>query len=109
MYNLMKSIEIVTRRHLHQSVTVSSCPIRELILNDALKSEEILQNWEIVANFPVKYEAYSVELLKAVVTLWTTVRCFAFAKRWNEQFQRKFKKHGTRSTLKRKGTEKETE
>ena len=85
------------------------CPIQELIVNDALKSEEILQNWEIVGLFPVKYEAYSVELLKAVVTLWTTVRCFAFTKGWNKQFQRKLKKHGTRSTLKRKGKEKKTE
>ena len=87
VYNLMKSIEIVTRRHLHQSVNVSSCPIQELIVNDALKSEEILQNWEIVGLFPVKYEAYSVELLKAVVTLWTTVRCFAFTKGGTNSFK----------------------
>ena len=57
----------------------------------------------------MKYEAYSVELLKAVVTQWTSVRCFAFTKGWNKQFQRKLKKHGTRSTLKRKGKEKKTE
>ena len=63
------------------------CPIQELIVNDALKSEEILQNWEIVGLFPVKYEAYSVELLKAVVTLWTTVRCFAFTKGGTNSFK----------------------
>ena len=28
---------------------------------------------------PAKYEAYSLELLKAVVELWATVRCFSFA------------------------------
>ena len=70
--------------------------------------QKILSAWKVVAPLPSKYKPYSIELLRAIITLWTNVRCFAFAKGWNEQFRKKFHKHGTRSTLKKRGTEEET-
>ena len=104
----MESIEKVTRHHL-QSHRNHHIPIQQVIIGDALKDHaEILSAWEIVAPLPSKYEPYSIELLRAIITLWTNVRCFAFAKGWNEQFEKKFHKHGTRSTLKKRGTEEET-
>ena len=101
----MKSIEIATRQHLHQPVTVSNCPIQEIIVNDALKSEEILQNGEMVALFPVKYEAYCVELLKGVVILWTTLYTISHSQKsgMNSFKGSKEVKHGTRSMLKKDG------
>ena len=70
-------------------------------LNDAVKNQKILSAWELVAPLPSKYEPYSIELLQAIIALWTNVRCFAFAKGWNEQFEKKFHKDGARSTLKK--------
>ena len=107
----MESIEIVTRQHLNSDSiqTTMGCSIQQRIIDNALENTDLLRKWELVALLPAKYESYSIELLEAVVTLWTTVRCFAFAKEWNNHFQKKFIKHGTRKTLKKKGTEKETE
>ena len=62
---------------------------------------------EGVTPLPSKYKPYSIELLRAIITLWTNMHCFAFAKGWNEQFEKKFYKHVTRSTLKKRRTEKE--
>ena len=102
---------MVTRQHLNSDGIQNTlgCSIQQRIINNALGDVNILQKWELIAPLPAKYETYSIELLEAVITLWTTVRCFAFAKGWNDHFQKKFIKHGTRKTLKKKGTEKETE
>ena len=107
----MESIEKVARHHLNTDAVQNSvgCSIQQLIVKEALGNVDILRKWELIALLPAKYEKYSIELLEAVITLWTTVRCFAFAKGWNDHFQKKFIKHGTRKTLKNKGTEKETE
>lgn len=106
---LMESIEKVTRHHLNRDAVQESigCSIQQRIMKDVIRNVDILQKWELIAPLPAKYEMYSIELLEAIVTLWTTVRCFAFAKGWNDHFQKKFIKHGTRKTLKKKGTEKE--
>ena len=107
----MESIEMVTRHHLNfdEIQNTMGCSTQQCILNDCLRNADILQKWEVIAPLPSKYEKYSIELLEAVITLWTTVRCFAFAKGWNDRFQKKFIKHGTKKTLQKKGTEKETE
>ena len=101
---------MVTRRHLSPDLMQNAMgySIQQVILSDCLKDADILQKWELIASLPAKYEAYSIELFEAVVMLWTTVRCFAFAKGRNDHFQKKFVKHGTRKTLKTKGTDKET-
>ena len=39
---------------------------------------------------------YSIELLKAVISLWVSIRGHAFAKGWTMQFERRYKK-GTRN------------
>ena len=53
------------------------------------------------AIIPAKYEAYSLELLKAVVELLATVRCFSFAPGCNILLQKvSAKKQETRRVLK---------
>ena len=46
----------------------------------------------------IKYEQYSVELLKAVVDLWVNIRGHSFARDFMMNFEAKFTK-GTRKTL----------
>ena len=106
VFYLFQSIELVTRRHLHLD-KVTELPIQQVAIEDCLKDQSILVKWEGIAKLPAKHEAYSIKLLRAIVTLWTKVRCFAFVKGWNEHFQTKakFQKHGTRRSLKRKATE----
>ena len=41
-----------------------------------------------------QYDKYSVELLKAVVSLWVTVRSHAFTKGWTMQFERQYIPNG---------------
>ena len=104
----MESIEKVTRHHL-QSHRSHHIPIQQVIIGDALKDQKILSAWEGVTPLPSKYKPYSIELLRAIITVWTNMHCFAFAKGRNEQFEKKFHKHVTRSTfkLKKRRTEKE--
>ena len=60
---------------------------------------KILSKWEDIAHgIPHRFEKYSIELLKAVVRLWTTVRMHAFAKGWTMKFEKWYQK-GTRKTL----------
>ena len=77
---------------------------------EVLNDPHILEMWDAnAAIIPAKYEAYSLELLKAVVELWATVHCFSFAAGCNILLQKvSAKKQGTRRVLKMKGTEKES-
>jgi len=68
-------------------------------MEDVLRSEPVLLQWEEVASsIPHQYEKYSMELLKAVVSLWVTMRAHAFAQGWTMKFERRYKK-GTRKSL----------
>ena len=105
-YLMMEAIEVETRRYLRPD-GVQQAPgqaVQQQIVCSILDNQAILSRWDFLASpIPPRYEAYSIELLKEVATLWTTVRCFSFAKSWNDKTsQEKFKKHGTRKTLQRK-------
>ena len=67
----MESIEIVKRHHINSDVIqdITGCPIQGCIVTEALRNADVLQKWEIIAPLPAKYEAYSIELLEAVITL----------------------------------------
>lgn len=102
-YLLMESIEVETRQYL-QPDGVKQAPgqaVQQQIISSVLDNKAILSRWDLLASpIPPRYEAYSLELFEEIVTLWTTVRCFSFAKSWNDKTaQEKFKKHGTRKTL----------
>lgn len=101
----MESIELVIRRHLNTQsaqVLTPGTNIRQLIMEDVLKSGPLLSRWEAIAHtIPDKYEPYSIELLQAITDLWVTVRGYSFAKDWTMKFVSKYKK-GTRKTLKEK-------
>ena len=91
---LMELIEKETRyclNHLHSGQLQLTKTISE--------NEKILAQWDEMAS-PLIEPHYSLELLKEVVSLWVTVRCYAFAKNVSQQeSQKKFVKHGTRKTL----------
>ena len=100
---------MITRSVLDMRMIVPSEDIHSKVVDKILADQEILEMWEKVASgVPPKYEEASIELLKAVVELWATIRCFSFAAGCNILLQKKTtKKKGTRRVLKMKGTDKD--
>ena len=103
VFQLIEAIEIVVRHHLEVS-RVNSQPADtnhcKHIVEETLNSRPILEQWEQIAqSVPPQYETYSIELLCAIVTLWTTVRGHSFAKGWTMKFEKKYSK-GIRKSLK---------
>ena len=94
---------MVVRQHLEVSIVSSLSADKDHakdIIREALSSKHILEQWEQIAySVPPKYEKYSLELLSAVVTLWTTVRGHSFAKGWTMNFEKRYSK-GVRKSLK---------
>ena len=107
VYQLMESIEWVSRRHLNLKrihELSSGMDVHKLILDDVLRSELVLACWEIVAHhIPNKYEPYSLQLLQHVTDLWIIIRGHSFVKEFTTKFEKKYKK-GTRKTLKQGST-----
>ena len=69
------------------------------ILAETMDSKPILEHWDVIArSIPPNYESYSLELLRAVVTLWITIRGHCFAEGWTMKFEKKYSK-GVRKTL----------
>ena len=103
VYCLMESIELVTRQHLHLKniqVLSSGSNIQKLIMDDVLLSESVLACWEKVAyHIPVKYEPYSLELLRHITDLWIKIRGHSFTKDFTTKFVQRCSK-GTRKGLK---------
>lgn len=57
--------------------------LRKLILEDILKSEDVLTIWNnLAASIP---EKHSICLLKSVANLWITMRGYSFAKGWTDK------------------------
>ncbi len=102
----MESIERVTRLYLQSDGVkqTSDHSVQLQIVSSVLKNSAILSRWDILAAaIPPRLESLSLELLKEIATLWTTVRCFSYAKSFNEKKSHEdFQKHGTRKTLKQK-------
>lgn len=93
---------MVVRHHLNIPAIQSYLPntdLREVIIKEALGSSSLLPYWETIAHYiPSRYEKYSIELLKAIIELWITIRGHSFAKDWTMKFESKHKK-GTRRAL----------
>ena len=106
----MERVEQITRSVLNVQTIRQSENLHSAIVDEVLKDPRILEMWDANAMLiPAKYETYSLELLKAVVELWATVRCFSFAAGCKILLQKvSAKKQGTRRVLKMKGTEKES-
>ena len=106
----MERVEQITRSILNVQTIKQSENLHSAIVDEVLNDPRILEMWDTNATIiPAKYEAYSLELLKAIVELWATVRCFSFAAGCNILLQKvSTKKQGTRRVLKMKGTEKES-
>ena len=104
-YKLTEQIEVVTR-HLRSDHQPCDQAIQQQIISSVLNNKPILSHWVLLAS-PIlsRYEVFSLELLKEVVALWTTVRYFSFAKSIHDKTsQEKFKKHGTQKTLQPKNS-----
>ena len=101
---------MISRTVLDVRKLVPSEDVHSRICKQVLSDHEILEMWERVAiGVPQKYEKHSIELLKAVIELWATVRCFSFTAGCNILLQKKGSnaKKGTRRILKMKGTDKD--
>lgn len=107
----MKEIEYKARKHLSTTSIQPNEDHQHAIIEDVLKDTSLLDTWDQLSHkIPSRYESYSLELLKEIVKLWTTIRCNSFAKCYTMQQQhQEFVKHGTRRTLKVKNTEKEAQ
>ena len=106
----MERVEKITRSILNVQKLKPSENLHSAIVEEVFNDPCTLEMWKAIATgIPVKYETYSLELLKAVVELWATVRCFSFAAGCNILLQKATaKKQGTRRALKMRGTEKES-
>ena len=94
-YQILEQIELKTKYFLKQAGVQLSDPIQVKIISSVLKDTHIMRQWNVMSG------AANEELLTEITKLWTTVRCFAFAKNWNDKvIHDKFQKHGTRKTLK---------
>ena len=100
----MEKVEQITRNVLNVRTIKRSENLHSAVVDEVLKDPQILEMWDANATLiPAKYEAYSLELLKAVVELWATVRCFSFAAGCDILLQKvSAKKQGTRRVLKMK-------
>ena len=104
----MERIELITRQHLHVQSLTPGKDMQAAIEHDVLHDAVALETWgDMALSIPARYEAYSLELLQAVCQLWTTIRCFSFAKGCNILFKKGYQR-GTRQGLKKRGTEKDT-
>ena len=101
VYNLIESIEMIVRQELQTTNYAAEENLYSLISELVLSDQAILRCWEGIADsIPIKYEQYSIELLKDIAHLWVTIRGFSFAKTWTMQFEVNKYKKGTRKTLK---------
>lgn len=86
------------QRTEHASVTQGT-DNRSSVIEDALKAEPVLCYWEAIADgIPPAFDAYSVELLKALISLWVGIRAHVCAKGWTMKFQNYNKKPNTYSS-----------
>lgn len=109
VYEVMELLEYKVRQHLSSTTIQPNEHHQAAIIHDVMADTQILEKWEIIAGkIPTKFETHSLELLEEVTKLWTTIRCNSFAKCYSMQCKSQFSKHGTRKSLKSKGTDKET-
>ena len=84
---------MVVRCHLDISKVSSQSSDKDHareIIDEALRSGPILEQWDQLAHcIHPTYEKYSIELLSAIVTLWTTIRGHSFAQGWTMHFEKK--------------------
>ena len=105
VYHFMLDVEEVVHTQLNiKNFSVPTSHSQDVNFSDSLiaqviETKSVLSKWEdITHRIPHRFEEYSIELLKAVVRLWTTVRLHAFAKGWTMKFEKRYQK-GTRKTL----------
>ena len=97
----MLDVEMVVRRRLNVKKVHShkETSLADNLITEVMEIESVLSKWEEIAHcIPQRFEKYSIELLRAVVRLWATVRLHAFAKGWTMNFEKRYQK-GIRKTL----------
>ena len=102
----MLEVEKVVRTQLNiknfsvdASHSLTDSNLSDKLIGQVIETESVLSKWEDISHtIPHRFEKYTIELLKAVVRLWTTMRLHAFAKGWTMKFEKRYQK-GTRKTL----------
>lgn len=96
----MESIELIARYYMNVNTFTPGTDLRTHILEEVQLSGSVLSHWEAIAcSIPSRYELYSIELLKAITTLWIYIHRHSFAKEWTMKFERSKYQKGTRKTL----------
>ena len=82
--HLLEEVEIVVRHHLnvHSIKTYDQgTDVRTSIIDEAMRMDSISYHWKVISHSVLfMYEEYSIELLRAVISLWVAIRAHAFAK-----------------------------
>ena len=102
VFQLMETIEVVTRQFLNVSTVHSynlGTDIRKQIYDSAVSNRSIIGYWDTISRaIPHQYEKYRLSLLSDIIDLWITIRGHSFVRDWTMKFETKFKK-GTRTSL----------
>ena len=111
-YNFSVAVEYKCRKYLDTRLTPGNDLVSK-IKEDCLKSEHIEKLWkEISIPSSSASSKKSEEILFYIIRLWTNIRVHSFAKKWSAELLAKAKSQShtksVRKTLKRKGTEKES-
>ena len=108
VFILFTEIELVCRKFLDVRTTPTE-HIQSKIIDAALDSHDVLTYWQDLTEHKLSEncDVDSSELLRAIITLWSTIRIHSFAEGWTDKFQKSFKK-GTRKTLQQKNTPKDS-
>ena len=73
-------LELVVRRHLNVQTSTPGTDLRSSILEEVDRTESVLCYWETIAHsIPMKYEPYSIQLLKVITELWIAIRGHSLA------------------------------
>lgn len=105
MYRFLVEIEKELRKHFTPSVITCDKPdenMKERSISHVLRNEHVLFHWEIISSDWTSAETQ--ELLKMIVTHYTTIRGFSFARAFMEQYKQMSQKtiqksKGLRKTL----------
>ena len=83
------ALQVVLMNHIHTSYKLSAAESRAkkaAIVDDTVHNEDVLFHYHILA-VDIKREDDALELLKHVTELWLTIRGFAMAKKWMEEYK----------------------
>ncbi|SMN01760.1 hypothetical protein SPONN_19 [uncultured Candidatus Thioglobus sp.] len=85
-YKLFHGIELRVQKHLLSFLNDSILPDKkDIIINAVAEDENVQQVWAQLSHY-ITEEDHAIQLLRELISLWITVRGFAIAGTWVEQY-----------------------